>query len=270
MEPQRPWPRPQTVTGSRVTPSESTEPSLTVNQVSVNYGPVTALDQASLTVQRGRICAILGMNGSGKSTLFKAIMGIVPKRAGQVKIVGQDSLQARKAGLVGYVPQNEDIDHHFPISVTDVVMMGRYCHLNWLRQARTADHLAVKRALDVVGLADLANRPIGALSGGQRKRVFVARAIAQGAQVMLLDEPFAGVDYTSQAVITDLLTSLAERGTTLLVSTHDLDSVPDFADEVALLNRTVVAKGDPRDVLIPEQLVRAFTGDNHTRQAVAG
>lgn len=247
----------------------SSNPALTVSHLRVDYGSITALTDVSLTVGPGRICAVLGMNGSGKSTLFKTIMGIVPAPTGRVQVAGRDSLSARKAGLVGYVPQNEDIDHHFPISVADVVMMGRYCHLNWLRQARQVDRQAVKRALAVVGLGDLANRPIGALSGGQRKRVFVARAIAQGAQVMLLDEPFAGVDYTSQALIISLLRTLADHGTTLLVSTHDLDSVAEFADEVALLNRTVVAQGPPAQVLVPQQLAKAFTGEADTVQAVA-
>lgn len=138
-------------------------------------------------------------------------------------------------------------------------MMGRYGLMGPLRRPRDIDREAVANALDVVGLTELAQRPIGALSGGQRKRAFVARAVAQGAELMLLDEPFAGVDYTSAGVITDLLQDLAKSGTTMLVSTHDLTTIPDFADEVALLNRRIVGRGEPRATLNADNLKAAFT-----------
>lgn len=236
-----------------------TPSSLQVRDLCVSYGPVTALTGVDFTAERGRIYALLGMNGSGKSTFFKSIMGIVKPQSGSIQVCGTNSLVARKHGVVGYVPQNEEIDHHFPLSVKEVVMMGRYCFLGPLRRPRQTDREAVAHALEIVGLTQLQDRRIGALSGGQRKRAFVARAVAQGAQLMLLDEPFAGVDYTSQAVITDLLTQLAATGKTLLVSTHDLGSIRDFADEAALLNRTIVAHGNPNDMLRPQNLARAFT-----------
>lgn len=239
--------------------ASSGEATLQVRDVHVAYGPVKALTGINFTAYPEKIYAVLGMNGSGKSTFFKSIMGIVHTSSGQITVCGTDSLKARKSGLVGYVPQSEEIDHHFPLSVEDVVMMGRYCFMGPLRRARHADREAVNEALEVVGLQDLRKRRIGALSGGQRKRAFVARAVAQGAKVMLLDEPFAGVDFTSQAVITDLLKDLAKAGKTLLVSTHDIESSKEFADEAILLNRKIVAQGPPADMVKPQNLARAFT-----------
>ncbi|QRV01636.1 metal ABC transporter ATP-binding protein [Arcanobacterium phocisimile] len=232
---------------------------LDVRNVHVAYGEVRALTGIDFAIDSGKICAIVGMNGSGKSTFFKSIMGLVRYQQGDIRIVGQSSLDARRAGKVGYVPQNEEIDSRFPLSIYEVVMMGRYGLMGPLRKPSDADRAAVNHALDVVGLTDLADRPIGALSGGQRKRAFVARAVAQGAELMLLDEPFAGVDYTSAGVITELLQELAKAGATLLVSTHDLSAIPDFADEVALLNRKIVGRGDPRTTLNAENLKIAFT-----------
>lgn len=240
-------------------PSSGNYKTLEVRDLHVSYGSVKALTGIDFTGETGKIYAILGMNGSGKSTFFKAIMGIVKPHRGEISVCGTDSLRARKSGLVGYVPQSEEIDHHFPLSVQDVVMMGRYCFMGPLRIARKADREAVDHALEVVGLTHLRDRRIGALSGGQRKRAFVARAVAQGAQLMLLDEPFAGVDFTSQEVITELLVKLAADGKTLLVSTHDLESARGFADEAALLNRTIVAHGQPEEMLRPANLARAFT-----------
>lgn len=232
---------------------------LNVQGLSVSYGDVQALRGLNFSIGRGQVCAIVGMNGSGKSTFFNSIMGLVPHQSGTIEVCGMPGPQARKAGLVGYVPQSEDVDKDFPISVSQVVMMGRYGKMGPLRRAHDADRQAVAAALDVVGLTELAHRPIGALSGGQRKRAFVARAVAQGAQLMLLDEPFAGVDYTSEEVIIELLKKLAKQGTTLLVSTHDLASIHTFADEVALLNRKIHMVGKPEEVLKPENLRKAFT-----------
>lgn len=244
---------------TRVVSDNAASQTLQVTNLHVSYGSVKALTGVDFEAEAGKIYAILGMNGSGKSTFFKAIMGIVKPSRGNISICDTDSLKARKTGLVGYVPQSEEIDHHFPLSVQDVVMMGRYCFMGPLRIARQTDREAVDHALEVVGLSHLRNRRIGALSGGQRKRAFVARAVAQGAHLMLLDEPFAGVDFTSQEVITELLVQLAQEGKTLLVSTHDLDSVKGFAYEAALLNRTIVAQGKPADMLQPQILARAFT-----------
>ncbi|MFC8527492.1 metal ABC transporter ATP-binding protein [Nocardia sp. NPDC057227] len=233
-------------------------PAIAVSDVTVHYGEVLALERTSLELARGRVCALIGMNGSGKSTLFKAIMGMLTPDAGTVRIAGDTPAAARKAGLVGYVPQSEEIDWAFPITVREVVMTGRYGRLGFTRRPRAADRAAVDAALERVELADLAHRQIGQLSGGQRKRAFVARGIAQGASVLLLDEPFAGVDKRSEATITALLRELAADGAAVLVSTHDLHALPTLADEAVLLMRKVLAHGDIDEVIRPENLVRAF------------
>jgi manganese transport system ATP-binding protein len=235
-----------------------TEPALNIRDLSVSYGQIRALDGASLTVQRGRICGLVGMNGSGKSTLFKSIMGLVKPDAGEVRINGRTPGQARARHEVGYVPQSEDVDWSFPVSVRDVVMMGRYGHLGFTRRPRARDRAAVDSALERVELTDLADRPIQQLSGGQRKRAFVGRGIAQEADVLLLDEPFAGVDKRSEAMIISLLQELAAGGRTMLVSTHDLHALPELADEAVLLMGRVLAHGTPQEVLRPENLALAF------------
>ncbi len=235
-----------------------TDAALAVRNLTVHYGPVLALENASLTLAPGGVCGLIGMNGSGKSTLFKAILGQVPIDHGTVTVFGRSPGAARAAGLIGYVPQTEDVDWQFPISVREVVMTGRYGHMGFLRRPRRADHAAVDHALEQVELTDLAHRQIGQLSGGQRKRAFVARGIAQGARLMLLDEPFGGVDKRSEGMLVRLLRRLAAAGTTVFVSTHDLAGLGDLADEAILLLRTVLAHGPIAEVLTPDHLVRAF------------
>lgn len=232
--------------------------ALDVHDVSVNYGEVKALDGATLQLDSGRICGLVGMNGSGKSTLFKSIMGLVKPDRGTVAIHGLSPAQARKQGIIGYVPQSEEVDWDFPISVRDVVMMGRYGHMGPLRRPKATDRQAVDEALERVELTEFANRQIGQLSGGQKKRAFVARGIAQNATLLLLDEPFAGVDKRSEATITRLLRELAAAGATVLVSTHDLHALPQLADEAVLLMRRVLTHGTPDSVLTPSNLALAF------------
>ncbi|MCR5976850.1 ATP-binding cassette domain-containing protein [Gordonia jinghuaiqii] len=236
----------------------STAHAIEVEDVTVRYGHILALDHATVRIPTGQVCALVGMNGSGKSTLFKTIVGSVTPTTGSVRLGGRTPAAARRAGSVGYVPQSEDIDWTFPISVRDVVMTGRYGHLGFTRRARRADHDAVDEALARVELTDYADRQIGQLSGGQRKRAFVARGIAQEASILLLDEPFAGVDKRTEGTITALLRELADAGTTILVSTHDLQVLPKLADEAILLMRRVIAQGDPTDVITTDNLVRAF------------
>ncbi|WP_250443947.1 metal ABC transporter ATP-binding protein [Actinotalea sp. C106] len=233
-------------------------PAVDVREVTVRYGEVLALDGASLRVEPGRVCGLIGMNGSGKSTLFKTIMGLVTPEHGTVAVDGGSSARARRAGAVAYVPQSEEVDWSFPLTVRDVVMMGRYGHLGLTRRPRRADHEAVDAALERVGVAPLASRQIGRLSGGQRKRAFVARGIAQGARVLLLDEPFAGVDRDSEATMVRLLRELAAEGAGIVVSTHDLHALPELADEAALLMRRVLLHGPTAQVLRPENLAMAF------------
>ena len=232
--------------------------ALEVASVTVRYGEVLALDDVSLSVSRGSVCALIGMNGSGKSTLFKAMSGILTPDSGTVTIDGATPAAARRAGLLGYVPQSEEIDWTFPLSVREVVLTGRYGRLGFLRRPRRADQLAVDEALARVELTDYQDRQIGRLSGGQRKRAFVARAIAQNASVLLLDEPFAGVDKRSEAAITALLREEASQGTTILISTHDLHSVPRLADQAILLQLRRVVGGIDKEVLELEAAKRGL------------
>lgn len=240
--------------------------AIEVDDTTVHHGHVLALQDVCLKVQPGRICALLGTNGSGKSTLFKAVLGLVPLDHGTVRIHGLRSHTARSKGLIGYVPQAEQVDWAFPVRVRDVVMMGRYAHMGPRRKARPADREATTHALERTGLSDLADRQIGALSGGQRKRAFLARALAHNADVLLLDEPFNGVDKLSEATIIDLLLDLKKQGHTLLVSTHDLAQVPHLCDEAVLLQRRVIAQGTPEQVLRPEVLMEAFGTGTHPQE----
>ncbi|MFB8387680.1 metal ABC transporter ATP-binding protein [Microbacterium sp. NPDC055910] len=235
--------------------------TIDVQGVSVRYGDVLALDDVSLEIEPGHVTGLIGTNGSGKSTLFKTIMGMLHPDRGRVLLDDADPAVARRRGALGYVPQTEDIDPAFPISVRDVVLMGRYRNMGLTRRPRRADRAAVEAALARVELTDLADRQIGRLSGGQRKRAFVARGIAQDAGILLLDEPFAGVDRRSEALIVRLLTDLAREGRTVLVSTHDLAGLARLADDAVLLQRRVLAHGPVADVLTPENLALAFGAD---------
>ena len=217
-----------------------------------------ALQNASLSLQGGTICALVGMNGSGKSTLFKAIMGFVRPQSGRVAINGQPIAAALRQQLVAYVPQAEEVDWQFPVSVADVAMMGRYGAMNFLRQPRAADRAAVADSLHRLGLTEFRDRQIGELSGGQKKRVFLARALAQGGRLLLLDEPFTGVDLHTEEAIMQLLRELRAAGAIILVSTHNLGSVPQFCDQVALIKGTVVACGPTADVFTETNLQATF------------
>lgn len=231
---------------------------LLIDDLTVRYGEITALEGASLTVRPGTVTGLIGMNGSGKSTLFRTVMGEIDAQRGDVRIAGLSPQAARRAGIVSFMPQSEAIDWSFPVSVSEVVMMGRYGRLGPARRPREIDRRAVADALDRVGLADLTDRQIGRLSGGQRKRAFLARAIAQDAELLLLDEPFAGVDPASESLIVELLRELAGGGRTVLVSTHDLGALPRLADDAALLRQRVLFHGPASEALRPERLAAAF------------
>lgn len=232
--------------------------AIEVEDATVRYGRVVALEEVSLHLAPGRVYGLLGTNGSGKSTLFKTVLGLVRADQGRVRIHGLGTAAARRKGLVGYVPQSEQVDWAFPVRVKDVVMMGRYGRMGMRRRPREEDHTAVAQALELTGLSDLAHRQIGALSGGQRKRAFVARGIAQQARVLLLDEPFAGVDKRSESALIGVLRRMRAEGRTLLVSTHDLAGVPGLCDEVVLLQRRVLAQGAPEQVLTSQHLLQAL------------
>ncbi len=227
--------------------------------VAYNNGHV-ALHDASFTLSPGTICALVGVNGSGKSTLFKAIMGFVRPVKGSVRIAGKPVRAAHKRNLVAYVPQSEDVDWAFPVSVWDVVLMGRYGYMNFLRIPRKEDKEIALQSLERVKMADFQHRQIGELSGGQKKRVFLARALAQRGRIVLLDEPFTGVDVKTEEAIMNLLRQLRDEGHIVLVSTHDLGSVPEFCDQVVIINRTVLAAGPTETTFTEENLTRAFGG----------
>ncbi|MCR4269182.1 manganese/iron ABC transporter ATP-binding protein [Nitratireductor sp. ZSWI3] len=232
-----------------------------VRDVTVTYrNGHTALRDATFSIPTGTIAALVGVNGSGKSTLFKAIMGFVPVARGAVSIFGEPAGRALKRNVVAYVPQAEEVDWNFPVLVEDVVMMGRYGHMNFLRWPRQEDRDMVAAALERVGMADYRKRQIGELSGGQKKRVFLARALAQEGRVILLDEPFTGVDVRTEESIVALLQALREEGHVILVSTHNLGSVPRFCDRTVLINRTVLAAGPTAEVFTRANLEKAFGG----------
>jgi manganese/iron transport system ATP-binding protein len=234
---------------------------LAVRDVSVTYRTgLTALEAASFDLPEGSITALVGVNGSGKSTLFKAIMGFVPLRSGHVEILGLPRDEALRRNLVAYVPQAEEVDWTFPVLVEDVVTMGRYGHMGWLRRPAPKDRAIVAEALARVDMADLARRQIGELSGGQKKRVFLARALAQESRVILLDEPFTGVDVTTEDAIVALLKALRDEGRIMLISTHNLGSVPDFCDRAVLIDRRILAAGPTARVFTQANLERAFGG----------
>lgn len=219
-----------------------------------------ALHDASFEIPTGTITALVGVNGSGKSTLFKAIMGFARLARGDISILGLSVPEALKKNLVAYVPQAEEVDWNFPVLVEDVVMMGRYGHMNMLRIPKKADHEAVEAALARVGMSDFRKRQIGELSGGQKKRVFLARALAQDGRVILLDEPFTGVDVKTEDAIIRLLSGLRDEGRVMLVSTHNLGSVPEFCDRTVLLKNTVLAYGPTDTTFTRENLELAFGG----------
>ena len=234
---------------------------LDVESVSVAYpNGHHALHDATFHIAGGTICALVGINGSGKSTLFKSIMGFVRPAEGSVKINDLPVREVLKQNLVAYVPQAEEVDWQFPVSVWDVTMMGRYGAMNFLRIPRAADKAAVEESLRRVSMWDFRHRQIGELSGGQKKRVFLARALAQGGRIILLDEPFTGVDVKTEEAIITLLRELREAGCIILVSTHNLGSVPEFCDQVVLINKTVLAYGTTADVFTEQNLTLAFGG----------
>lgn len=211
-------------------------------------------------LEGGTICALVGANGSGKSTLFKSIMGFVRPTEGDVEINRAPVRSALKGNLVAYVPQAEEVDWDFPVSVWDVVLMGRYGRMNFLRRARAADRAVVEESLRRVAMWEYRDRQIGELSGGQKKRVFLARALAQGGRIVLLDEPFTGVDVQTEEAIIELLGELRSAGCIVLVSTHNLGSVPEFCDQAVLVNRTVLAFGPTAEVFTEANLTAAFGG----------
>ncbi len=221
--------------------SGMTDSPIVVQDLTVAYDGRAAVENVSWQAPARGLLAIVGPNGAGKSTLLKAILGLVPVASGKISVHGKSIEEARDE--IAYVPQRSSVDWEFPATALDVVAMGLYRRVGWLRPLRRADREQARKCLERVNLAEFADRQIGALSGGQQQRVFVARALAQNARTYLLDEPFAGVDATTEKVLIDVFRSLRDAGSLVVCVHHDLGSVPEIFDHVLLLNRTVISAG---------------------------
>ncbi len=233
-------------------------PPLDVMDLTVAYHEKPVLWDVDCTLADGKLMAIAGPNGAGKSTFIKACLGLVHTAAGQVKIYGRGYEKNRR--MVGYVPQRESVDWDFPTNALDVVMMGRYGHLGWFTRPGKAERELAMDALEKVGMAEFAHRQISQLSGGQQQRVFLARALVQDASLYFMDEPFAGVDATTERAIIQLLQELRSQGKTVVVVHHDLQTLKEYFDWCMLLNVRRVALGPVEDVLTQENLHRAYGG----------
>ncbi len=219
---------------------------LEVRDLAAGYDDVPAIRDVTFAVPPGQMVGVIGPNGAGKTTLFKAILGLIPLQGGRVLLHDREADSQRS--LMGYVPQIDDLDRRFPVTVRDVVMMGRYPRIGWVRRPRAEDASAVQGALDRVDMAELAHRQIGRLSGGQLQRVLLARVLAQDPHLLLLDEPVSGVDTTTQHAVFAVLEALRDAGKTVVVATHDLNCVVERFDQVLCLNRRLVAYGPPAQV----------------------
>jgi manganese/zinc/iron transport system ATP- binding protein len=233
-------------------------PLLEFHDVTVAYGRRPVLWNVDLVVEEPCLFGIIGPNGAGKSTLLKAALGLVPVAGGSIRFFGRPFAEVRDR--VGYVPQRESVDWDFPVSVTDVVLMGTYARLGWFRRPGARERQVARESLARVGLADVAERQIGALSGGQQQRVFLARALAQQADVYVLDEPMAGVDAGSQERIFRVLAELRGEGRLVVVVHHDLRTAAEWFERVALIDMRLVASGPTADVLTPANLQRTYAG----------
>lgn len=243
--------------------------AVTVHDLTVAYRDEPVLWDIDLTIPTGTLTAIIGPNGAGKSTLMKAILGLVPMAAGTVEIFGHTSELQRK--LVGYVPQRGSVDWNFPTDALDVVTMGTYGQLGWIRRPGREEKDRAMHALDQVGMADFADRQISQLSGGQQQRVFLARALVQDAELYFMDEPFVGVDARTEQAIINLLKELRNRGKTVVVVHHDLETAPRYFDWVVLLNVQKIASGPMDDIFTLENIEKTYgaTGKALSDLAVA-
>lgn len=236
---------------------ELNKPILDVQNITVRYNGQVALEEINFHLHKAERVAVVGPNGAGKSTLFKVISGVLPPNAGEVNIFGS---RPRGHVCIAYIPQRSQVDWSFPVSVADVVMMGRSAKLGMLNWPHKRDWEYVQRALEIVELSDLASRQIGQLSGGQQQRMFIARALAQEAELMLMDEPLSGLDTPSQEGLLNLLDSLKDQNVTVMVATHDLDQAARHFDRIMLLNRRIIAFDVPQNVMHTEHLLQAYGG----------
>ena len=231
---------------------------ININDFTVKLNNKTILENINLTLHGPKIIALVGANGAGKSTLFKSIMGIINPSDGNIIINGKNPKDALKNNLISYVPQIEEVDWNFPLIVEELVMMGRYNHMNIFRKVSIKDKRIVKESLDSVQMNEFINSQIGELSGGQKKRIFIARALAQESKILLLDEPFSGVDINTEESLSMLFRSLVDRGCLIIVSTHNLGSVPRFCDEVILLDKKLLAYGPVKKIFTEDNLKKTF------------
>lgn len=246
------------VTSHDVDQAARTASPLAVRGLTVSYGQTPAVFSVDMTLRAGAMTAIVGPNGAGKSTLLKAALDVITPLAGSVTVFGQP--MARMRDRIAYVPQRASVDWDFPVRVVDVVMMGMYRKLGLLGRVQGRHKALAHACLERVGMADFAHRQIGQLSGGQQQRVFLARALAQEADIYVLDEPFAGVDAATEKAIISVLKGLRDAGKTVLAVHHDLATVPDYFDDVVLLNTQVVASGPVADVFTEDNLQAAYGG----------
>ena len=236
---------------------ELNKPILDVQRISVRYNGRLALEDVTFHLHAGERIAVVGPNGAGKSTLFKVVAGVLPPSTGEVNIFGS---RPRSHVCIAYIPQRSQVDWNFPVSVADVVMMGRSAKLGLLNWPHKSDWEYVHRALELVELSDLAERQIGQLSGGQQQRMFIARALAQEAELMLMDEPLSGLDTPSQEGLLNLLDTLRNQNVTVMVATHDLDQATRHFDRIMLLNHRIIAFDVPQNVMHTDHLLQAYGG----------
>ena len=232
------------------------QPAIQIKGLSVSYGRKRVLTNIHLDILSGNIYGIIGPNGAGKSTLFKSILGLIDNNAGNIKVLGKDIDEVRSK--IAYVPQKDDVYWTFPATVMDIVLIGRYPHKKILDRISTFDKEMAMEAMDELGIVDLRDRQIGQLSGGQQQRVFLARTLCQQAEIIFLDEPFVGVDVLTEEKIMDILRKLADKGKTLLVVHHDLSSVPNYFDQVVLLNQRLIASGPVKDIFTEDLISKTY------------
>ena len=230
--------------------------SIEIKGLSVSYERKRVLSNIYLTIESGYTYGLIGPNGAGKSTLFKSLLGIIDPNAGEIEIYEKEIEDVRK--LIAYVPQKDDIDWDFPATVKDIVMMGRYPHKKLLEKLSKRDHQICDDALEQLGIAELSNRQIGALSGGQQQRVFIARSICQEAEIFLMDEPFVGVDMTTEHKIVEIMKDLAVKGKTIVVVHHDLSTVDDYFDRVILLNQRLIGYGNTAEIFTRKNIALTY------------
>ena len=230
--------------------------SISISGLSVSYDRKRVLSNIYTQIPSGAVIGVIGPNGAGKSTLFKAILGLIETNAGQIKILGKSVEMGRRQ--IAYVPQRDEVDWQFPATVIDIVLMGRYPHKRWYQRLDHQDMMAGREALQALDIGDLETRQIGELSGGQQQRVFIARALCQGAEIFLLDEPFVGVDITTEQKIISILKALAAQNKTMLVVHHDLSTVEEYFDQVLMLNQRLVAAGPTASTFTQENIAAAY------------